>query len=255
MSNVAKAKEAEAELHHDDTLFSQPEGTHLGECPICFLPLPIEPQKSLFKTCCSEIICQGCRYANIMSNKHDEIKACSCPFCREEPAVSGEENRKRIMNRVKANDPAALHHMGKKYYDEGDYNNALKYLIKAAELGDLMAYYQLGRMYEMGRGVEEDVEKAIYHFETAAIGGHPHARHNLAVMEARNGNMERAVKHAIIAAKLGYDDSMKALWIFFKYGDISKEDLDATLRTNQTAIDGMKSEQRDFADHMRRQRL
>lgn len=76
-----------AEEMHDRKLFSQPDETHLGECPLCFLPLPIDRSKSMFRTCCSEIICMGCLYANLMSNKHDKVKAGSCPFCRE-PAVS-----------------------------------------------------------------------------------------------------------------------------------------------------------------------
>ncbi len=27
---------------HDRKLFTQPDSTHLGECPICFLPLPLQ---------------------------------------------------------------------------------------------------------------------------------------------------------------------------------------------------------------------
>src|SRR5210317_2575984 len=47
------------ELHNDD-LFTQPDGSHLGECPICFLPMPLDPQKKLFRSCCSNFICMGC---------------------------------------------------------------------------------------------------------------------------------------------------------------------------------------------------
>jgi hypothetical protein len=60
--------------------------------------------------------------------------------------------------------------------------------------------------------------------------------------------MGSAVKHFIIAANLGYDLSMKALWTEFKDGNITKEDLDATLRTHQAAIDATKSKQRDRAE-------
>lgn len=57
--------------------------------------------------------------------------------------------------------------------------------------------------------------------------------------------MERAVKHHMIATNLGEDESMKALSKQYSLGNITKEDLDATLCTHQAAIDGMKSEQRD----------
>ena len=64
--------------------------------------------------------------------------------------------------------------------------------------------------------------------------------------------MGRAAKHFIIAANLGDDDSMKALWGVYKDGDITKEDLDATLRTHHAAINEMKSPQRDAAKAWRK---
>jgi TPR repeat protein len=150
-----------------------------------------------------------------------------------------------MMKRVKANDPAAMRHMGEKCYKEGDYYDAFEYLTKAAELENTDAHAQLGMMYRKGRGVEKDEEKSVYHYEKAAIGGHPIARHNLATNEEENGNIERAVKHYIIAANLGHDKSMKELWKHYSHGNITKEDLDATLRTHQAAINAMKSAQRD----------
>ena len=98
-----------------------------------------------------------------------------------------------------------------------------------------------------GEGVEEDEEKAVYHLEKAAIGGNPFARFNLACIEERNGNADRAAKHFIIAANLGDEDSMKALREFYSDGNITKEDFDATLRKHQSAIDEMKSPERDEA--------
>jgi hypothetical protein len=231
---------------HDRKLFTQPDETHLGECPICFLPLPLDPQKCLFWSCCSSSTCKGCAYSDFKSIKCDERR---CPFCRE-PAVRDEEDaRKRIMERIKAKDPIALRYMGKgERFDKGDYKGAFHYFAKAAELGNFEAHFMLGWMYYEGEGVEKDEEKMVYHWEKAAIGGHPHARNNLGYYEEENGNKERAVKHFIIAAKLGYDLSMKALWKHYSAGNITKEDSDATLRSHQAAIDAMKSEQRDAGE-------
>jgi hypothetical protein len=50
------------------------------------------------------------------------------------------------------------------------------------------------------------------------------------------------------AANLGDEESMKALWKHYSCGNITKEDLEATLRTHQAAIDAMKSEQRKEAE-------
>ncbi len=227
---------------HDQELFTQPDETHLGECPICFLPLPLDPSKSGFGSCCSNVICKGCDYANDISGGGDR-----CPFCRE-PATNMKEFRKRLTKRVKANDPAALRHMGATCYTEGNYDAALEYFTKAAKLGDLAAHYKIGVMYWQGEGVEKNEEKAVYHFEIAAIGGHPGARHGLACIEGRNGNIERSVKHFIIGANLGCVFAMKKLWKHYSDGNITKKDLDATLRSHQAALDAMKSEQRYRAD-------
>jgi len=43
---------------------------------------------------------------------------------------------------------------------------------------------------------------------------------------------------------------MKELWKHYSHGNITKEDLDATLRSHQAALDAMKSEQRDIADYL-----
>jgi TPR repeat protein len=237
-----ECKKRKAELH-DRELFTQPASNNLGECPICFLPLPIDPSKSDLKSCCSKYICLGCVLATAMS-----YGDARCPFCREPPPDNKGESHKRLMKRVKANDPAALRYLGGKCYEEGDYDGVLKYLTKAAELGNDDAHYGLAVMYRNGQGVEKDEKKQVYHMEEAAIGGHPKARFHLANHEAINGHIERAVKHYIIAANLGDEESMKKLWEHYYVGNITKEDLEATLRTHQAALDEMKSSQREKAE-------
>jgi len=232
---------------HDKPLFTQPDGTHEGECPICFLPMPLDPQKSSFMSCCGNTICMGCCYAHIVSNIHDEVKASTCVFCRT-PNLDEEERGKRERERIEANDAPTLCFMGTGGYEEGDYDKAVEYWTRAAELGDAEAHYRLGLMYEKGEGVEKDEEKEVYHLEKAAIGGHPYARHNLACSEAGNRRYERAAKHWIISANLGDEASMKALLPCCKGGYITKDEYGATLRTHQAAVDAMKSAQRDAAE-------
>ncbi len=226
---------------HDRKLFTQPDGSNRGECPICFLPMPLDTQKYSFFTCCSTWICKGCVYADIKSNGGRK-----CPFCRK-PATNREENVKRVMERVKANDPDALSQMGTKLYHQGDHDAAVEYSTKAAALGDADAHYHLSIMYANGEGVETDEEKKVYHLEQAAILSHPKARHYLACVEKDNGNIERSVKHLIIAANLGCEDSMKTLWGCYSAGAITKQKLEATLRTHKAALDEMKSPEREAA--------
>ena len=131
---------------HDDDLLTQPDSSNLGECPLCFLPMPLDAQKLTFKSCCSKVVCNGCEYAHNRSGGGG-----NCPFCRE-PTVSRKENKKRMKKRVKANDPAALRQMGTIRCAEGSHKGALTYWTKAAELGDAHAHYSLGLMYWRGGG-------------------------------------------------------------------------------------------------------
>lgn len=56
------------------------------------------------------------------------------------------------------------------------------------------------------------------------------------------------MKHFIIAANLGDEDSVKALWEHFSHGNIAKEDLEATLRTHKAATDATKSHEREMVE-------
>ena len=79
----------------------------------------------------------------------------------------------------------------------------------------------------------------------AALCGHPIARNNIGVLEIGNGNYDKAVKHFIIAATLGYDKSLDALKDLYKDGHASKEDYAGALRAYQAAVDATKSSMRD----------
>ena len=244
-SHEEACKKRAAELR-DELLFKQPESTHMGDCPICMIPLSIDIEKSINYECCSKVVCRGCVTTMLLNDPNLSIEI-PCPFCRS-VTITKEEVDKQRRKRIEANDPAALCHEGKKHYNKGYYSRAFEYLSKAAELGDVRAHYHVAMMYRLGRGVEEDEEKVKYHFEEAAIGGHPLARHNLGINEYSNNNLERAVKHCIIAATQGYDASMKTLMDRFREGNVSKEDLAATLRAHKAAVDATKSPERELEE-------
>ena len=95
-----------------------------------------------------------------------------------------------------------------------------------------------------------DEKKALHHAEQAAIGGDPFARHKLGYLEAKNGRVDRAVKHLIIAAKQGNSDSLESVKNLYKSEHaehVNKEDFAAALRGHKAAIDAMKSPQREEA--------
>ena len=241
-----ECKKKAAELR-DEILFRQPESNHFGDCPICCLPLSIDPQKSTLYSCCSKLVCDGCVYANDMRELEQRLVP-ACPFCRHPAPKSQEEADKNEMKRVEVNDPFAMREVGLRRYHRGDYDGSFEYMSKAAGLGDSVAHYQLSVMYDKGEGVEKDEKKEVYHLEEAAIGGHPDARHNLGCVEGNNGRLDRAMKHWIIATNLGHDFSLKMVKGGYADGIVSKEDFAAALRAHQAAVDATKSPQREEAD-------
>ena len=244
----------------DELLFKQPESTHLGDCPICTIPLPLDDEKYVRRPCCFNYVCQGCMHQSIKVAAGERSGFPKCPFCRE-PAPppsdinSFEKNyRKQLTKRIEANDPVAMSILGHDHCAKGDYSGAFELFTKAAQLGDMEAHYKLAIMYRDGDGVEEDEEKLVHHFEEAAMGGHPSARHDLAVYEFANGKRERAAKHWIIAANQGQDLSTQLLTATFELEGIEggrrsfgKEDFAAALYGHQAAVKATKSPEREEA--------
>ena len=245
LEHETKCKERAAKLR-EEILFRQPESSYLGDCPICCVPLPIEEDKRRLYSCCGKMICDGCAYANKMHQLRENIPQ-TCPFCRQPLPESEEECSKIMMQRIAANNPNALTEMGNAHWKEGDYDRAFKYWTKAAALGDVNAHCKVAVLYQDGQGVEKDESKEAYHLEEAAIRGHVLARQSLGVYEERNGRIERAVKHLIIAANLGHENAMKTLKECYKDGDVSKEDFAAALLAHHAAVTAMKSPQREEA--------
>jgi len=228
-----------AELR-DEILFRQPESRHLGDCPLCCLPHPVDRTKAVVTGCCSKMICRGCFHANLMREFKEALDHV-CPFCRHPAPKARKESYKLLMRRVEANDPLSLVEVGMERLSKGDYAGAFKYWTKAAELGDAEAHFHLSVSYHDGKGVQTDLKKQVYHLEIAAIAGHPYARHNLGCIDEM---IYRAVKHLIISANLGCDEAIQKLKEYYKYGKVSKEDFAAALRGHHAAVDATKSPQR-----------
>ena len=233
----------------DDILFKQPESHHLGDCPICCLPLPLGASYGFkygftLNSCCSKYVCNGCKWANAMLEYEGRLQF-KCIFCRTVGIQNEAESIERMMKRIEANDPVAMCRMGVKRMQEDDYKAAFEYMARAAALGDAGAHYGLSILYEEGVGVEKDEKKELHHLEEAAIAGHLDARHYLGNKEVGRSRMDRAAKHFIIAAKLGYEKSLKKVKSLYEAGHVSKDDFSAALRGYQAAVAAMESPQRE----------
>ena len=236
-----KCEKRVAELY-DEKLFREPPPRE--DCPICFLPLPLDDQVT-FKSCCGKLICRGCIVAMVESKGAD-----LCAFCRTPNPNSNEESVKRIMKLMEKGN-ADAYYMLAAYYRQGinglpqDWAKANELWLKAGELGCAEAYFNLGNAYGNGRGVERDMKKAKYYYELAAIGGDLSARHNLGCTEGRARNPHRATKHFILAARAGHDKALGMVKQGFMGGIVGKDEYANTLRAYQKSVDEMKSEARD----------
>ena len=245
-------KKRAAELR-DKLLFKQPGCcTYKGDCPICFLPLPHDPTKCVANDCCSQMICLGCSCAHFLPERGVAPEQ-KCIFCRSPVAETPAQELKYRMKRIEVNCPVAIRNEGLECYHDGKYEEAFEYYSKAAELGDIEAHYHLATLYGYGEGVEKDEKKQRKHLETAAIGGHPGARLVLCDLEMNKGNINRTIKHLVIAAKQGSEHAIDFLKKRYTDGDgiVSKDVLADALRGYQEALDTMKSPQREAAEEVK----
>jgi len=237
-----------AELH-DEQLFKQPPPNE--DCPICMVRLPSLTSGCTYNECCGKMICSGCEHAfqsRITKEEHDV-----CPFCRTPPPNSDKENVKRFEKRMELNDARAIFNMGC-HYRYGRLGlpqsmaKALKLWHRAGELGNAAAYTNIGNAYYFGRGVEIDLKKARHYWELATMSGSVMARRNLGVLEEENvGNMERALKHYMIAVGGGDSISLNNVKSTYMRGLATKDDYAKALRSFQAYLDEIKTVQRDEA--------
>ena len=234
----------------DDELFKQPPPNK--DCPICLLRLPLLALGSTYNACCGKIICSGCAYAPVYDNLGNEIIGVKCPFCRTTAPTSIEELNERLQKRVELGDAEAIFTLGCNYRDgeDGfpqDYDKALELFVRAGELGSTEAYCNIGAAYSNGNGVEIDTKKAMHYYKLAAIRGNINARHNLGVQVENAGNINRALKHYMIAAEGGHDNSLKEIQELYTNGHARKDDYAKALRAYQAYFAEVKSTQRDAA--------
>ena len=105
-------------------------------------------------------------------------------------------------------------------YESGDYATALKEWTPFAEQGYANAQYNLGVMYDKGRGVIQDDKTAVKWYTRSAELGYPNAQHRLGVMFALGVGVieDKVYAHmwANIARSNGQKDSDKLIGLLVK---------------------------------------
>ena len=216
------------------------------DCPIFNLPLPLDDDQASSWACCMKKVCRGC----ILASRKRGMK--DCPFCRAPIPKDDSHTRAMVQKRVDAGDPKAIYFLGNDYrfgeYGlEKDVTRAIELYERAAELGVKEAHHNLGYLYSKGKDVEKDTARAIRHYETAAMCGHVRARYNLGLVEGRAENHDVALQHFLIAAKMGHEKSLNRVKEMFMDGYATKADYAEALRGYQSAVEEMKSPDREEA--------
>ena len=239
-----------AELH-EEQLFKDVEP---DECPICFLPMPIETDATTFKSCCGKVICNGCMNA-VNQDFHSRGKIPLCAYCRSPPESTMKEENKRIKRLLDTDNATACYTYGNYYYrgEHGlpqNWAKANELWVKAGEYGHPSGYFNIGVSYRDGTGVDVDMKKALYYFELAAINGHVNARYILADIEGRAGEGHRALKHWVIGARAGHENCLDAVKQMFMRGCIDKDEYENTIRACYDRQKEMNSDARKKAKEM-----
>ena len=238
-------KRRSAELK-DEQLYSQgherPEGDF---CPICTLSIPLRMDgHSVLKACCMKRICNGCDFAAQKRGMAD------CAFCRAPWPDSDADILAMVLARVRKRDPDAINCLAQKYYRgevglRKDLRKAAELFTEAAGLGSTPALFNLGYAYYNGEGVEANKAKAVECYSKAAMQGHVESRYNLGCSEGMKENPDRAVRHWMVAAKMGHRESLEMIKKFFMAGAATKEQYAEALKGCQDAVEEMKSHDRD----------
>jgi len=239
-----------AELH-DEKLFEEKPPSQHGDCPICFLRIPNLNTGWKYQTCCGKIICSGCSYAPVYDDRGNVLDN-PCPYCRTPFPTSDEEAIERDKALVEAGNAIAIYNLGNFYRDgrngyRQDCGKALELWHRAADLGHAMAYSNIGYAHHYGRGVKVDMKKAVHYYELSAMMGNERARYNLGCVERDAGNMDRALKHLMIAVGGGFNLSLERIKELYIDGTVTKECYTKALQSYQEYLGEIKSPQRDEA--------
>lgn len=230
------------------------------DCPVCMVPLPLDREESLYWTCCGKTICRACEFEqgralellNVKRiNKDQPPLEPACAFCRASKLIEDEDVIRSYKEKARNGDAVAAHNLAT-FYTHGNYGveineaKALELLQYAANLGNRDSMVRLAIVYHFGElGENESINKAKEYANEAINKGKVSAHTLLAVFQLGEGHIELATRHWCLAAEAGEVESMKLLWDQFYRGELSKDQLERTLRRHKETLDEMNSEDRE----------
>jgi len=227
------------------------------ECPICFIPLPIDDKSTCYRPCCGKIICKGCIADQIqmfIRDSGDEmqeemIKALDqCMFCRTNMyGKSDELNRAAAEN----NRPEGMFRVGQLYLADEKKQEGIKWLKRATVLGCGKAAEKIGDLHLEDENSDIHETQACFYFNKAAELGRVQAYVKLGNIELDRGWVASAMNNYRKAAICGIKDPglVQVLKRGFMVGYITREEYFSTLYKHYKANDEMNSKSRKRALH------
>ena len=116
--------------------------------------------------------------------------------------------------------------------DEGQDRQAVAIAETAAQNGETKAHEWLGWFYDQGRGVEVDLDKAVFHYRVALNDGHNYSRWRVGILidEGKTqGTLEEAVALFKVAADDGFTNAMVSTAVMKATGRGTPTDYDGAL--------------------------
>lgn len=141
--------------------------------------------------------------------------------------------------------PRFLYQYGRTLGKKRDYEKAVSYVQKAADMGYAQAEFALGDCYENGNGVDRNYGKALEYYEKSAAHGASSGAVRAAMMYERGigvtQNFERALDYYRLSAD--YGDYDVRLGLMYEHGGGRPRNYQKAAQTYKKAVDRHDSKQ------------
>ena len=130
-------------------------------------------------------------------------------------------------------------------YEKGDYSAALCIFKSLAEKGDMVAQFNLAKMYREGKGVSKDYKTAVEWFGLSAEQGNDAAQYHLGVAYSFGlgvvPNYDIALKWYMSSAEQGNTFAQHHLSLLYYFGNgVPQDEVYAHIWTNLASSNGFE---------------
>jgi hypothetical protein len=220
-ADVARARAAAAAATAMTAPAPEPEHwIGLPRCPVCLDDWDVNTE-SVMLICCGKCVCDLC-FCKVVS------ASLQCPLCRMRIPNIGEEELAMLRRNVENGIPAAMRQLGLKYANGNpglvpSQKKAARLYQRAADLGDVMAMYNIGVSFTKGEGVKIDKKKAVKYYRMATDQGNARAQCNLGICFYKGDGVPQdyveAFQYFRLAADQGYTEAEHNLGVMYEDGE------------------------------------